>query len=146
VNEVSAPTYDKFLPEGIPDWQMPFWASLRRRRPQVQRCDDCGRFRYVPKERCPACFSPRASWQAISGQGEVYTYSVVYRGPTPAYQADVPYVIAHVTMAEGFRMAGSLRGLAPEAVRIGLPVRLAYEDATPEWTLFYFEPAPEAGG
>jgi uncharacterized OB-fold protein len=139
---VSGAAYDKFLPEGIPDWQMPFWESLRRRQAEVQRCADCGRFRYVPKERCPACFSPQASWEAISGRGEVYTYSVVHRGPTPAYQADAPYVVAHVTMEEGFRMAGGLRGTAPGAVHIGMEVCLRYEDATPRWTLFYFERLP----
>jgi hypothetical protein len=143
---VNRETYDKFLPEGIPGWQMPFWESLRQRRTEVQRCADCGRFRYVPKERCPFCLSPRASWEPISGRGEVYTYSVVHRGPTPAYQADAPYVIVHVTMEEGFRMAGGLRGVAPEATHIGLEVCLRYEDATPDWTLFYFEPLPQAGG
>jgi hypothetical protein len=42
-------------------------------------------------------------------------------------------------------MAGSLRGVAPANAQIGLRVRLAYEDATPEWTLFYFEPSPAGG-
>jgi uncharacterized OB-fold protein len=132
--------YDKFLPEGIPDWQLPFWDSLRRRRAEVQRCEDCGRFRFIPKERCPTCLSPKASWQPISGRGEVYTYTVVHRAPTPAYQAEVPYVIAHVTMEEGFRMVSTLRGLDPRDVHVGLNVRLAFEDATPEWTLYHFEP------
>ena len=36
--------YAKFLPEGIPLWQMPFWDSLRERNASVQRCDDCGTF------------------------------------------------------------------------------------------------------
>lgn len=130
-------TYDKFLPEGIPAWQMPFWDSLRRHRAEVQRCDRCGRFRFIPKERCPGCLSPEATWTGISGQGEVYTYTVVHRAPTPAYQADAPYVIAHVEMEEGFRMVANLSG-AEE--RVGMPVKLTYLDATPEWTLFAFVP------
>ena len=133
--------YAKFLPEGIPDWQMPFWESLRRRAAEVQRCDDCGTFRYIPKERCPACQSARASWVAISGRGEVYTYTIVHRAPTPAYQAEAPYAIVHLTMEEGFRMVANMHGVAPPGVRVGLPVRLMYFDATPEWTLFGFEPA-----
>lgn len=133
------PTYDKFLPEGIPDWQMPFWESLRHREARVQRCKDCGRFRYIPKERCPHCHSSRSAWAVISGRGHIYTYTVVHRAPTPAYQADAPYVLAHVSMEEGFRMAAGVRGIDPDSVHIGLPVRLVYYDATQDWTLFGFE-------
>ena len=61
-----------------------------------------------------------------------------------AYQAEAPYVLAHVTMAEGFRMIASMTGVDPETVRIGQPVQSAYTDATPEWTLFTFEPASSA--
>jgi uncharacterized OB-fold protein len=132
--------YQKFLPEGIPGWQQPFWESLRDRRVSVQRCDRCTTFRYIPKERCPSCGSMESTWTRVSGRGTVYTYTVVHRAPTPAYQAEAPYVIAHVTMEEGFRMAANLTGVAPDAVRIGLPVHLVYVDATPEWTLFGFEP------
>lgn len=133
--------YTKFLPAGIPSWQQPFWDSLRAHRARVQRCSVCGTYRYHPKELCPRCQSRSAEWAPISGKGAVYTYTVIRRAPTPAYEADLPYAIVHVTMEEGFRMAATIRGLDPEAVRIGLPVRLAYEDVTFDWTLFVFEPA-----
>jgi uncharacterized OB-fold protein len=133
--------YQKFLPEGIPDSQLPFWASLKERAVRVQRCDDCRTYRYIPKDICPRCQGDRATWTPISGRGDVYTYTVVRRAPTPAYQAEAPYVLAHVTMAEGFRMIASLTGVDPQSVRIGMPVEIAYEDVTPEWTLFTFRPA-----
>ncbi len=133
--------YTKFLPEGIPEWQMPFWDSLRDRKAAVQRCDNCGTFRFIPKERCPKCLSSSSTWTAIAGTGEIYTYTVVHRGPTPAYQEEAPYIISHVTMTEGFRMASNLRRVGPDDVRIGMPVELRYEEATPDWTLFYFEPS-----
>ena len=46
-----------------------------------------------------------------------------------------------MTMAEGFRMIASLTGTDPETVKIGMPVEVAYEDVTPEWTLLTFQPA-----
>jgi uncharacterized OB-fold protein len=137
---VSDQAYSKFLPEAIPPWQMPFWESLRRREAAVQKCSSCGAWRYIPKERCPKCYSADWQWTAISGRGEIYTYTVVRRAPTPAYQAEAPYVIAHVTMDEGFRMAAILSGVDPDDVRIGSRVKLVYEEATPQWTLFGFEP------
>jgi hypothetical protein len=37
-------------------------------------------------------------------------------------------------------MAARLITADLESVRIGMPVRIAYEDVTPEWTLFIFQP------
>lgn len=133
--------YQKFLPEGIPDSHLPFWQSLRDRAVRVQRCDDCGTYRYIPQDLCPRCQGERCTWTPISGLGDVYTYTVVRRAPTPAYQAEAPYVLAHVTMAEGFRMVASLTGVDPDAVEIGMPVRVAYQDVTADWTLLTFQPA-----
>ncbi|OYD70379.1 Zn-ribbon domain-containing OB-fold protein [Rhodococcus sp. OK302] len=134
-------TYDKFLPDDIPAWQTPFWQSLKSNKVAVQRCEACGTYRYVPKELCPSCQSVAAVWAPVVGEGTIYTYSVIRRGPTEAFQADVPYVIVHVTMAEGFRMVGGLLGVDPEDVKIGAPVRVRYVHATDDWTLLAFEPA-----
>lgn len=130
--------YEKFLPEGIPEWQRPFWDSLREHDVRVQRCSVCGTYRYHPKEKCARCSSRDAAWTPVSGEGEIYTYTVVRRAPTAAYAPDVPYTIVHAAMTEGFRMIAPLRGTAPELVRVGLPVVLGYEDVTPEWTLLRF--------
>jgi uncharacterized OB-fold protein len=135
-------TYRKPLPEGIPTWHMPFWDSLRAHDVKVQRCDHCGAFRYVPKEICSRCLRSESTWLSISGRGTVYSYSIVHRTPTPAFQADAPYVIAHVEMEEGFRMVSNVAVDDPSAVTIGMPVELDYNDVTPEWTLFLFRPAP----
>jgi uncharacterized protein len=132
--------YRKVLPAGIPDSHRPFWDSLREHAARVQRCDKCGTFRYIPKDICPRCHAGKATWTRISGRGDVYTYTVVRRAPTPAYQEEAPYVLVHVTMAEGFRMIASLTGAAPQDVHIGMPVQLAYQDVTPEWTLCTFRP------
>src|SRR4051794_7284759 len=95
--------YRKFLPEITPLHQ-PFWDALKDHDAKLQRCDGCGSFRFIPAELCHHCHSPQATWTAISGRGELYAFTVVHRGPTPAYQADTPYLIAHVTMEEGPRM------------------------------------------
>jgi uncharacterized protein len=138
--------YTKFLPEGIPPLQMPFWESLKARAVQVQRCDNCGKYLYIPKDLCNNCYSEQLTWTPINGHGEIYTYTVVRRAPTPAYAEDAPYTLVHVTMDEGFRMIAKLNGVAPEDVRIGMPVRITYEEVTPEWTLMEFEPAPASAG
>jgi uncharacterized OB-fold protein len=134
-------SYAKFLPEGIPSWQRPYWDSLKEHSIRVQKCDNCGHFRYVPKEICNNCRAVEATWTPIAGTGEIYTYTVVRRAPTPAYQEDAPYALVHVTMDEGFRMIGSIKVDDPDSVAIGQRVQVTYDDVTDDWTILQFEPA-----
>ncbi len=120
---------------------MPYWDSLKEHAVKVQKCSSCGTLRYVPKELCYNCQSMDVTWTTISGTGEIYTYTVVRRAPTPAYQEEAPYTIVHVTMSEGFRMIGTLNGIDVDNVAIGQQVKVAYDDITPEWTLLTFVPA-----
>lgn len=133
-------TDEKFLPEDLPNWQIPYWDALRDHRLAVQRCNECGSLRNVPKELCAHCHSAGATWTEIPGGGEIYTYTVVHRAPTPAYQAEAPYVLAHVAMDAGIRMIGRVRDIDPEEVRIGLRVKASYDDVSSLWTLLQFEP------
>lgn len=133
---------EKFLPpEDMPEFHRPFWEALKRHEFRVQSCARCRALRHVPKEICPACGAQEADWTEVSGKGSVYTYTVIHRGPTPAYQADAPYVIAHVELAEGPRVISNLIGVDPAQVRIGMPVEVVFEDVADGWTLYKFRPA-----
>lgn len=132
----------KFLPpEDMPALHRPFWEALKDHRLALQCCPN-GHLRHIPTEICPRCGSQDSTWQEVSGRGTVYTFTVVRRAPTPAYQKDVPYVLAHVDLREGPRMIGVLSGCAPGDVRIGLPVRVEFEDTGSGWTLYRFVPEP----
>ena len=93
------------------------FGKLRRHELVVQQCDECGTLRFVPSERCRNCGSPSATWSPMSGDAIVYTFSIVHRAPTPAYQADAPYAIAYVELAEGPRMPTRLRHMPARAPR-----------------------------
>lgn len=132
----------KFLPpDDLPDFHMPFWRALQRHELHLQKCGGCGTLRYIPSEICPRCQAETYDWAPVSGKGRVYTYTVIRRGPTPAYQAEAPYVIAHVELDEGPRMISNLVGCDPEGVKIGMPVEVVFEDVSEAWTLFKFRPA-----
>jgi uncharacterized OB-fold protein len=134
-------SYAKFLPPlDLPAFHAPFWESIRRHAAVLQRCTDCARWRYIPIELCPSCGSAEAEWAPISGRGEIYTYTIVHRAPTAAYQLDAPYPIVHVTLDEGPRMIAGLVAVAPNDVHIGNRVRLVYDDVTPDATIFNFVP------
>lgn len=131
-------TYEGFVPQISPQDQ-PFWDSVKRRQAELQRCGECHRFRFIPSEIC-SCGSRDFTWTPIAGTGRVYTFTVVHRAPTPAYQALAPYAIVHVTLDEGPRLISTVVGCEPHDVKIGMPVELVYQDVTPELTLYRFKP------
>lgn len=134
--------YEKFLPpDDLPEFHRPFWDGLKAHELRLQKCEACGTLRYSPAEICPRCGEAACAWTPVSGRGTVYAYTVIHRGPTPAHQAEAPYVIAHVELEEGPRVISNLVGCPPGEVRIGMPVEVVFEDVCDDWTLFKFTPA-----
>lgn len=77
-----------------------------------------------------------------SGRGSVYSYVVHHAPKVPGRTC--PFVVALVELEEGVRMLGELRGVDPDAVHIGMPVRATYldfpdSDVSPGWTLYAWE-------
>jgi len=120
----------------------PFWASAKAHALEIQRCNSCGNALFYPRGLCPTCFSSELTWQPISGKGVVHAFTIVYRHPSPAFQADIPYVVALIELDEGVRMMSNLVGVPadPEHVKVGLPVEIVYEDINDEITLPKFRP------
>jgi uncharacterized protein len=135
------PDYNKPLP--IPDpVTRPFWDSLKAHAIRLQRCGACNRFIYYPRAVCPGCLSDDLVWSPVSGRGVVHAFTIPYRHPNPAFGSEVPYVVALIELEEGVRMMSNLVDVypTPEAVKIGLPVEIVYDDVTEEITLPKFRP------
>jgi uncharacterized OB-fold protein len=121
----------------------PYWDAAREGRLIVQECQECHTLRHPPLPRCPGCHGSQLGWREVSGNGTVYTYTVV-RHPTHFAFADaIPYVLAIVELAEGPRLVTALTGVAPAEVRVGLPVRAVFREVADGITLPYFEPAAD---
>jgi uncharacterized OB-fold protein len=131
------------LPLPVPDpVTRPFWESLKARAIQLQRCGACGLYVYYPRALCPACSSDDLAWTPVSGRGVVHAFTIPHRHPNAAFMANGPYVVALVELEEGARMLSTLVDVpaTPEAVRVGLPVEIVYDDVTAEVTLPRFRP------
>lgn len=103
-----------------------FWEAAADHRFVVPRCNRTGSF-FFPPERCvPGTDSTDWSFVESSGTGTVATYSVVHRPPSGDFE--VPYVLAVVALDEGWTYLTNIIGCAPEAVRVGTPVRVAFLD------------------
>ena len=82
------------------------------------------------------CQSSATEWYEASGEGTVYSYSVMRRTETP-------FVIAYVTLAEGVTMMTNIVDCAqtPEALELDMPLEVVFEKATDDITLPKFRPA-----
>jgi uncharacterized OB-fold protein len=111
----------------------------------VQRCGDCGRHVFVPQPLCCYCSSARLEWVESAGRGSLYSYTVVHRPQRPEFAA--PYVVAIVTLDEGFTMLTNLVDCAPERIEIGMRLEVTFRKMSEEISLPLFRPAqaPRSG-
>ena len=123
--------YKKPIPTITPDMK-PFFDAAKRHELVVQRCADCGTHRFPAREICSHCLSRR---------GEVFSYNVMHQVYHPGFAGEVPYAVVVVKLAEGAKMNSNLTGVQPHDIRIGMPVKVIFEDVTDEVTLPKFVPA-----
>lgn len=116
----------------------PFWEYARQRELRLQRCRDCGAWRFPPAPLCDQCLSPDVDWVAVSGRGTVYSWVVFHRQYFPALPP--PYNVASIELVEGPLFIANLVNVAPADIAIGLPVRLTWRDVAPDYVLPVFEP------
>ena len=87
-------------------------------------CSQCAQFHFYPKPACPHCGNTDVSQSEASGYGEVYSFSIVYRSPSPAFKDEVPYVIAIVATSEGPHLMTRLVDVPSNLLAIGLRVKV----------------------
>ena len=130
----------KLLPD-IDDLTRPFWDAARQQRLVMQRCADCGAYVWHPQPWCRSCYGQNLAWQELSGQAELFTYSVVHYAPLPGYADDVPYVLATVRLAEGPQMMTNIVGCDWQQVRIGQRLAVCWEERAGGIRVPQFTPA-----
>ena len=96
-----------------------FWDSARDGRFLVRKCTSCGKAHWYPRTYCPLCASSETQWIEASGNGVIYSYSVMRR-------AEPPYVMAYVTLDEGPTMMTNLVDCDPERLAIGDAVHVTF--------------------
>ena len=138
------PAYAKPLPDMRPEGD-PFWAGTKEHKLLLPAGGDGTPFWY-PRANTPGTLEP-AQWVESKGEGTVYTYSTHFIGPSKAYKGDPPHIVALVDLDEGVRMMTNLvsdtegyPSLEPDAVSIGMRVRVVFHDVTDDITLPKFAP------
>lgn len=127
----------------VNDWARPFWEAARDEKLILQQCKECENHIFYPRAVCPHCSSDNLAWVNASGNGTVYSYTIVENNPPSAFTNDVPYVVAVVRLDEGVQMLSNIVGCDPADVRCDMPVRVTFEKLDDEFTLPKFAPAKD---
>lgn len=122
------------LPHPTPETAA-YWEGCRQGKLMIQRCSACGHYQFYPRLLCTECMSAEVESIQASGHGKVISCTIVRQAISPAYVADVPYVVALIQLDEGPTMMSNVTGCNPEHVAIGMPVEVIFEKWSEEITV-----------
>jgi uncharacterized protein len=115
----------------------PFWRALADGTLLIQRCERCGLGQFYPRPICMTCGGP-VQWEATSGRGVVYTFTVVRQNGAAPFDQLVPYVLAMIDIEPGVRMLGNVIECDVDTVSIGQRVEVTFREEAPgAWLPFW---------
>jgi uncharacterized OB-fold protein len=115
-----------------------WWLAAAEGRLVIQHCTTCDALHHPPRPMCGECRSTDLDWIDAAGTGTVYSYALLHHPQHPAFDYPVPAVL--VDLDEGVRVLSNLVGIDPQAIRIGLPVRVDFEPAGDDLAAPVFRP------
>lgn len=125
----------------ISDFNRPYWDATRNRQLKLQRCEECRMYWAPAGPVCPHCFSERYEWAQMSGKGSISSWVVFHKLYIPSFEGELPYNVAFVQLEEGPRIISNIVGAENSGLRIGMPVKVTFEQLTDDVVLPKFCPA-----
>jgi len=104
-----------------------FWREIPYRYQLIgTKCSNCDSSFFPPRWICPNCRGAGKVKEAkLSGNGEVWTYTVVRVAPE-GFERQTPYVVGIVKLDEGPSITSQIVDCEPEDVGIGSRVRVVF--------------------
>jgi len=124
----------------------PYWEAAKTHRLALQCCTKCKVFLYPPGPACPHCGGIEISYRDLGARitGKLYSYIVTHRAFVPGFSDEVPYIVAlaEVDQAGNIKLLANLINCKPEEVRIGMPLKMVWQERTqeismPQWEKVY---------
>jgi uncharacterized OB-fold protein len=128
---------DRPLPLPDPDTAF-FWEATAEKKLKILRCQDCKTYIHYPKPSCWNCSGSNVAPEEVSGRGTVYSYTVTHQA-VPGYEPPFAVVIVELEEQAGLRMVSNVVDVAPDDVRIGMPVQVTFEQAADDVWLPMFK-------
>lgn len=118
-----------------------YWEAAARHVLALARCSVCGKMTLPPDVTCPHCFStdPRFKFEPVEGRGHIRTWTVIRRSFLKGFEQ--PFVLVDVELSDQphVRIVGRLLDGPDAPLKIGMPVKVAFEDLTPEISVPAFQ-------
>lgn len=120
-----------------------FWQFTRAKELRLQRCSECGKFRFPAGPTCDRCLSDDYEWVKLGGQGKLISWTTFRRGYFPEYPP--PHTAIALELDEGpLFISYPIDINAPDDLREGMRMQVDWEDAEDrfgEYNLPVFRPA-----
>ena len=104
-----------------------FWLATKARELRYQQCSACGTVVWHPRRHCTGCTAGSLEWHTASGNGTIYTFSVVRQSYHPFFRTRVPYAVAWIDLDEGPRILSNVVGIADPAGELACGQRVELE-------------------
>jgi len=127
------------LPRPTPTTK-PFWDGAKEGDLMLQYDPSTRRYQFWPRMCSVRTGRRNLQWRKATGRGKIYSFTTTYV-PTAGFEDKVPYLVGLIELDEGVRIIGNLVNVAPEKVKIGMPVKVAWEKLSDDVSYFAFEPA-----
>jgi len=130
----------RILPAVTPENEH-FWHGGGEGELRFLHCRACDTFVHPPQPRCPGCLGAELAVRASSGRAHLHTFTVNHQPWIPGF--DPPYVVAIVTLAEqpDLRLTTNIVSCDEDALQIGMPLRVVFEERDDGVFLPLFEPS-----
>ena len=132
--------YDKPLPNPTA-LSAPFWEGTKRRELLVQKCTACGALRWTPQWACRDCYSTEYDWTPDERARRRLHPHHDLPAPVPRLHGRRPLLRRRRRARRGPPHAHRHHRLRAKDVHVGMPVEVAFEDASDKITLYKFKPA-----
>ena len=120
-----------------------FWEGAGRGELRIQHCLTCGRHQHYARMLCSHCGKETLEWVTASGNGTVYSFTVIRQNGVPPFNERLPFVVATVDLDEdGARVdRGDARPRSRRGARVGMRVRASFRPAGDEFGFVDFASA-----
>jgi uncharacterized OB-fold protein len=125
-----------------PQWLIPrptpedaeFWEGAHRGELRIQHCTSCGKHQHYARMLCSHCGKQTLEWITASGNGTIYSYTVIRQNGVPPFKERLPFVVATVDLdEEGARMIAAMPDLDPDDAQIGMRVEARFRAANDDY-------------
>lgn len=106
----------------------PYWDGLQNGQLLYQHCEACGHKWLPPRAECPQCLGNAWRWDRACGLATLVSWVVFHRSYHAAFDAQVPYAVGIVQLAEGPRLIARIRCTGdPEHMSLDEPLVLSIQ-------------------